>query len=146
MLLLLFCVNGCATVQPLPPVNLAAPGWKTRQGEAVWRSGKSAPEIAGELLVAVNADGSSVVQFTKTPIPFVTAQSTSNAWQIHFVAANQTYRGRGTAPTQLIWFYLPRCLGGAPPPATLSWQLLKDSDWRLENRKTGELLEGYLNP
>lgn len=146
VLLLFFCVNGCSALQPLPPVDLAAPGWKTRQGEAVWRSGTSAPEITGELLVAINPDGSSLVQFTKTPIPFVTAQCTSNEWQTHFVAANRTYRGRGSPPTQLIWFYLPRCLDGAPLPKPFSWQLLPDNQWRLENRKTGEMLQGYLNP
>src|SRR5260221_7057373 len=94
-LLGLAAAAGCRTLAPMPSVNLAEPGWKTRQGEAVWRSKKDAPEISGELLVATHPNGRTLVQFTKTPIPFVTAQTTSNAWQIHFVPNNQTYTGRG---------------------------------------------------
>jgi hypothetical protein len=146
MLLPLLCVVGCATTPPLSPVNLAEPGWKTRQGEAVWRSKKDAPEITGELLVATHPDGRSLVQFTKTPIPFIIAQTTSNAWQIHIVPSNQTHTGRGKPPVQILWLYLPRCLDGMPPPKFLAWHALPNDGWRLENHLTGESLEGYLNP
>ena len=143
---LMFSLLGCRTLPPLPAVNLSEPGWKTRQGEVVWRSKKDAPEISGELLIATNPDGRSLVQFTKTPIPFVVAQTTSNAWQIHFVPNNQTHAGRGNPPIQLLWLYLPRCLNGATPPRFLHWQRLANDGWHLENYLTGEFLEGYLNP
>ncbi len=35
--LALLGVLGCATVKPLPPINLKAPGWTVREGQAVWR-------------------------------------------------------------------------------------------------------------
>ena len=136
---------GCATI-PMPSVNLSEPGWTTRQGQVVWRANKDAPEIAGDLMVATNPDGRSFVQFTKTPLPFVVAQSTADAWQIQFVPLNKTYSGRGIPPQRLIWLYLPRCLAGLPPPKSWTWRRLPDNGWHLENRNTGEFLEGYLTP
>src|SRR4051812_8798025 len=88
---LLLLLTGCQTARPLPPVNLAEGDWTTRQGQAVWRPGKAAPEIAGDLIVATRTGGSSLVQFTKTPLPLVVAQSTTNSWQIHIVPNNKTY-------------------------------------------------------
>src|SRR2546430_5175382 len=58
---------GCHTDSP-PPLNLAEVGWKVRKGEAVWRSGPGAPELAGELLVATHPDGRALVQFTRSPL------------------------------------------------------------------------------
>ena len=139
------CVAGCGTV-PIPSANLSEPGWTTRQGQVVWREKKDAPEIAGDLIVAANPDGCSFVQFTKTPLPFVVAQSTADAWRIQFVPFNKTYSGRGAPPARLIWFYLPRCLGGLPPPKPWTWQPLPNNGWHLENRNSGEFLEGYLTP
>lgn len=144
--LLLFFQPGCQTIPTLPPVNLSEPGWTVSQGQAVWRTKKDAPEIAGELILATNPDGRSFLQFTKTPLPFVVAQLTANSWQIHFVPENKTYSGRGAPPKQLMWLYLPRCLAGSPPPKSWSWNRLENNGWRLENPATGESLEGYLNP
>ncbi|MDB6017538.1 MAG: hypothetical protein JWR19_2027 [Pedosphaera sp.] len=146
LVLLLILLTSCRTAPPILPVNLAAPGWTTRQGQAVWRPKKEGPEIAGELLVATRPDGASFVQFTKTPLPFVVAQTTSNSWQIHIVLNNKTYSGNGTPPARLLWLHLPRCLSGSPPPKFWQWQLLGDDSWRLSNQRTGEFLEGYLSP
>jgi len=136
---------GCGTI-PMPSVNLSEPGWTTRQGQAVWRAKRDAPEIAGDLMVATNPDGRSFLQFTKTPLPFVVAQSTADAWRIQFVPYNKTYSGRGVPPQKLIWLYLPRCLAGLPPPEPLTWRSLQNNGWHLENRNTGEFLESYLTP
>ncbi len=144
--LLIFSQPGCQTIPALPSVNLGEPGWTVRQGQAVWRTRKDAPEIAGELIVAENPDGRSFLQFTKTPLPFVVAQTTANSWQIQFVPENRTFSGRGKPPSRLIWLYLPRCLAGGQPPRSWTWQKLENDGWRLENRITGESLEGYLTP
>lgn len=146
ILLFIGCLSGCQTIPALPPVNLSEPGWTTRQGQAVWRPKKDAAEIAGEMLVASHPDGRGFVQFTKTPLPFVVAQTTANSWQIHFVPRNKTYSARGKPPVGLIWFHLPHCLAGAPPPKNWSWQTLEHDGFRLQNRSTGEFLEGYLTP
>ncbi|MDB6023749.1 MAG: hypothetical protein JWQ04_3606 [Pedosphaera sp.] len=60
----IMCLAGCQIFPKLPPADLSEAGWTVRQGQAVWRSKKSAPEIAGELLVATNYDGRALVQFT----------------------------------------------------------------------------------
>src|SRR6266850_1177041 len=108
-------LTACRTAPPLPPLNLTEAGWNTRQGQAVWRSKKDAPEISGELILATHSDGRNFVQFTKTPLPFVVAQSTANTWQVLFVPNNRTYSGPGQPPVRLVWLQLPRCLLGTAP-------------------------------
>jgi len=92
-LLAFFLLAGCRTATPLSPVNVQEPGWNVQQGQAVWRSRRNAPEIAGELVVAMHPDGRSLVQFTKTPLPFVVAQATIDSWQVQFVPQNKVYSG-----------------------------------------------------
>ena len=145
-LLAFVLLAGCRTASPMPPVNVREPGWNVQQGQAVWRSRRNAPEIAGELVVAMHPDGRSLVQFTKTPLPFVVAQATIDSWQVQFVPQNKVYSGRGQPPAQLIWLHLPQCLRGGDPPEDLLWRQLANQGWRLENRSTGESLEGYLAP
>jgi hypothetical protein len=148
LMLVIFMLGlaGCQTIPTLPAVNLGESGWNIRQGQAIWRNKKDAPEIAGELLVAVNPDGRSFVQFTKTPLPFVVAQTTSNSWQIHFVPVNKTYSAHGHAPAQLPWLHLTECLAGKPPPKKWRWEQPDAGSFRLQNPSTGEMIEGYLNP
>jgi hypothetical protein len=146
LLVYLAILPGCQTIPTLPPVNLSQPGWTIRQGQAVWRSKKAAPEIAGELLVAVNPDGRSFVQFTKTPFPMVIAQTTSNSWQIQDVRKNRVYSFRGHPPAGLLWLQLPRCFDNSPPLKKWKWEHLENGGFRFQNPSTGELLEGYLNP
>src|SRR6266513_1380446 len=71
---------GCRSLPPLPPANLSEPGWIVREGQAVWRPKKGAPEIAGEIMVATQNNGRTFVQFTKTPFPFVIARTETNSW------------------------------------------------------------------
>src|SRR5271165_2164824 len=82
---LIISLAGCQTVPTLPPVNLSETGWVLRQGQVVWSAGGRAPEIAGDLVVATNAQGRAFVQFTKPPVPFLVAQSTGNSWELHLV-------------------------------------------------------------
>ena len=138
------CFTACRSASPLPPVSLSEPGWTIRQGQAIWRRHHDAPDIAGELLVATHRDGRALLQFTKTPVPFLTAQTSSNAWQIQFVAENRIYSGRGTPPARLGWLQLTRCLNGISPPLSWRWQKFEEGRWRLENKTSGELLEGFL--
>src|SRR6185369_13473166 len=93
--------NGCRTIAPLPPVDTARPGWTLRQGQALWRTKKDAPEIAGELLLATNPDGQTMLQFTKNPLPFVTVQTSNELWQIEFVPQKRSFSGKGTPTTRL---------------------------------------------
>ena len=135
---------GCATVGPIPKVNLQEPGWNVRQGQAVWRLAHGTREIAGDVVVATGPDARAFVQFSKTPFPLVIAQSTKTQWQVEFPPQNKHYAGRGEPPKRIIWLYLPRVLSGQPPPEHWTWQE-DPTHWRLENRETGESIEGYFN-
>jgi hypothetical protein len=143
---LLLVLSGCRAVAPLAAANFSEPGWTVREGQAIWRADKSAPEIAGELLVATRPGGDSVVQFTKTPVPFILAQAHSNAWQFHLVPENRTYSGRGLPPWRIAWLNLPRCLTGEPPPKPWLWLAPDAEHWSLTNPVTGESIDGYLTP
>src|SRR6185369_312406 len=140
---LLVCLGACRTGPPLPKVNLSEPGWKIQQGQAVWHPRRNAPELAGDLIVATRPDGSTLVQFTKTPFPFAVAQTTSNRWQIEFPPQNRRFSGPGKPPARIVWFQLVNALAGKPIAKNWTWQ---DSPtaWRLENKSTGESLEGFL--
>jgi hypothetical protein len=142
LLLLLPAVAGCRSLPPLPPVNLSQPGWTVRQGQAVWRPAGTTTEVAGEILVATSTNGAAFLQFSKTPFPLVVAQLSSNDWQIEFSTENKRFSGRGNPPSRLIWLWLGRMLLGEPPPKNWSWRL-DNNGWRLENRATGEAVEGY---
>lgn len=116
-----------------------------RDGQAVWRTKKGAPDIAGELLLATRADGRSFVQFSKNPFPLIIAQSTGAGWEVQVPTQNKRYSGKGKPPKRMIFLYLPQVLGGQPPPKGWSWEKHADGVWILENGKSGEAIEGYLN-
>ena len=133
---------GCRTLTSLPPVNLSEPGWTVRQGQAVWRSGRGMPEIAGELLMATQAGTNEFIQFTKTPFPLVIARKAANHWQIQFSTENKRFSGLGKPPARLIWLWLSPALSGQLPSKKWLWHQSQDG-WHLENRATGESLDGY---
>jgi hypothetical protein len=139
------CTMGCQTIKPLPAVDLAQAGWLVRQGQAVWKSKANAPEIAGELVLATRPDGASFLQFTKTPLPFVVAQTSSNAWQIQFVPENRTFSGPGTPPRRLLWLHLARCLNGKCDEKHFTFKTLPTGNQVLEDRNTGESIEFFLS-
>jgi hypothetical protein len=111
---LLLCVS-CRTAHPLPPADFSSPGWRLRQGQAVWKPSKSRPELAGDLLLAVNTNGNFVIQFSKTPFTLASAQVADGRWQIDFGAGQHSWSGRGAPPARFLWFQLSRVLAGAPP-------------------------------
>ncbi|MGD0816026.1 MAG: hypothetical protein ABSA83_20735 [Verrucomicrobiota bacterium] len=145
VLALVLCVS-CRTSPPLPPADFSSPGWRLQQGQAVWKPSKDRPELAGDLLLATNACGSYFVQFSKTPFTLATAQAANGAWQIEFGGGQHTWSGRGGPPSRFAWFQLPGALGGAEPARPWKFTRRPDNSWRLENRRTGEVLEGVFFP
>jgi hypothetical protein len=138
----LLLLAGCATSRPLPPANLSAPGWEIQTGQAVWKSGSS--DLAGELIFA-KRDGGSALQFIKTPLPLVSAQTRGDRWTITFIADYRTVSGKGAPPAQLLWLHLAAALNGNPPPGP--FKFTRDANgWALENSESGESISGFLNP
>jgi hypothetical protein len=150
LLFLLGCVlamaTGCRTAPPLLPANLAEPGWRVRHGQVLWTARRGAPEVAGELVLATRRDGQSVVQFVKTPLPIVVAQTTTHRWQIQFVPQDRTFSGTLPVSTRFGWLQLSAALAGQTLPADYEFGQHDLKFWRLENHRTGEVIEGYLAP
>ncbi len=143
LLLTLLLLSGCASAPP-PALDLSTPGWTILQGQALWHR-KGSPDLAGELLLATNVDARAFVQFSKPPISLITAQSSATSWAISF-PPNHNYRGMGAPPRRLLWLYLPKFLSGIPADKDWTWEMHTDSTWRLEDRKSGQAIEGFLKP
>ena len=142
--LLLCSAVSCRTIAPLPAVNLAEPGWTLRQGQALWRSKRDAPEIAGEIIFATHRDGRTLLQLTKNPLPFVTVQTAGDAWQIEFVPQQRRFSGKGVPTKRLPWVHLARALSGTNPPAPLKFTKDGPDNFALENPDNGETITGFL--
>jgi hypothetical protein len=143
--LLALCVS-CRTGHPLPPADFSSPGWQLRQGQAVWKPSKNRPELAGDLLLATNANGNYVIQFSKTPFTLAAAQVTDGAWRIEFGGGQYSWGGHGAPPARFPWFQLPRSLEGMDPARPWKFTRQADGSWRLENTRRGEFLEGMFFP
>ncbi len=138
--------TGCRSTRQLPPLDLSSPGWTIRQGQALWKPSTAKPELAGELLVATNALGHFFVQFTKTPFPLASAQRVGERWEIDLGGGEYLRRGHGRPPNRFVWFVLPETLATGKVEAPWHFQSPTTGVWRLENTRTGEVLEGYLKP
>jgi hypothetical protein len=122
------------------------PGWNVQVGQALWRPGRGMPEIAGDLVFARDQEGRRLLQFDKTPMSMMSAQTTSNRWLIQFPPRQMSFSGHGPGPTRFLWLYLPAALAGEKLPSTLHFERKPEGGWRLENTRTGESLEGFLAP
>ncbi len=137
---------GCRTASEAPLFTAAGPGWRVQEGQALWRPGRQFPELGGELVVARHEDGRCVVQFAKTPLPLVLAQTTHTDWRIEFPPRRLSFGGHQPPPTRFAWLYLPAALSGEALPSALRFQHKLDGGWRLENTRSGETVEGFLGP
>jgi len=141
--LALFC--GCrTTTQSL--FTASGPDWHVQQGQALWRPERDVPEFGGDLVMASDGTGRALVQFDKTPLSMVFAQTTTNRWLIRFPQRHMGFSGQGAGPTRFAWLYLPAALDGKALPSVLHFERKPDGNWRLENTHTGETLEGFLSP
>ncbi len=137
---------GCLTAGHKPLFIASGPEWHVQQGQALWKPGRRVPELGGDLVMATDANGRCLVQFSKTPLPFVLAQTTRTNWFIEFPPRHLSFAGRWPPPTRLAWLYLPSALAGDSLPSALRFQRKPDGGWRLENTRSGESLEGYFGP
>ena len=139
--LMLLC--GCQTASLF---TTTGPDWHVQQGQALWRPQRGLPEFGGDLVLARDDAGRCLIQFDKTPMAILSAQTTTNRWLIRFPQRNYSFSGHAPAPTRFSWLYLPAALAGKPLPKNLHFQQKPDGGWRLENSRTGETVEGFLSP
>ena len=135
---------GCRTAGKAPLFTATGPGWRVQEGQALWKPGRQFPELGGELVMASHEDGRCVVQFAKTPLPLVMAQTTRTNWRIEFPPRRMSFGGRQPPPVRFAWLYLAAALSGDPLPSALRFQRKPDGGWRLENTRSGESVEGFL--
>lgn len=121
-------------------------GWRVQQGQALWRPRHGLPELAGDLVAASHPDGRCLIEFVKTPLPLVSVQTTPTQWLIQFPPRRLAFSGKHRAPARFAWLYLHAALAGEPLPAALRFERRAGGSWRLENRRTGETLDGFLGP
>jgi hypothetical protein len=143
---LLCLLTACRTPPAMPPVDLNQPGWRLEHGQAAWRLPSGDADLAGELTAAFHADGSVILEFTKTPLALVVVRLGPDFWQLHLVAENRSYRGRGDPPARSAWLVLAGALAQRAVPDEWRWQVTDPGHWQLEHSPTGERLEGYLRP
>jgi hypothetical protein len=117
-----------------------------QQGQALWRPGRNFQELGGEVVVASHPDGRCTVQFLKAPMPLVLAQTSSTNWLIQFPPRQLGFAGKNGPPSRFLWLYLHAALAGESLPNRLHFARKPDGGWKLENKKSGETLEGYLEP
>jgi hypothetical protein len=141
---LMLC-NGCQTAGKTL-FTASGPGWHVQEGQALWQPRRGFPELGGDLVLASDADGRHVIQFAKTPMSLVSAQTTRTNWLIDFPPKGIGFSGRRQRPTRFVWLYLPTALAGEAPPPPLRFEREPDNGWRLENTHTGETLKGFLAP
>lgn len=147
----LFCLasltlcGGCQTATKTLFAT-TGPAWHVQQGQALWRPKTGLPEFGGDLVLARDDAGNCLIQFDKTPMAILSAQTTTNRWLIKFPQKNWSFSGHGNAPLRFSWLYLPIALAGKPLPKPLHFETKADGGWRLENSKTGETVEGFLSP
>ena len=140
--LTLLGLAGCRAACPWPAALLAGPGWKIWQGQAVWRPVRRMPELAGDVMVAVNTNGEAFVQFSKT-VPFAVARLEGEEWRVEFPVEGRVYCGHRPLPRHFAWLQLPAVVSGGA--LSDSWRAEGErANWRLENPRTGETLSGYL--
>jgi len=144
--LLVAGVTGCQTPARLNRIDLAEPGWRVEQGQAIWRLGADRPELAGELTLALHTDGRCFLQFTKTPFALVTAQCSDTRWRIEFPPRRLSFAGSGQPPPRFAWLHLCRALSGRTPSSLWRFDRGGDGGWRLANVRSGETVAGYLVP
>jgi hypothetical protein len=137
---------GCRTGRERPLFTATGPGWRVREGQALWCAGRRFPELGGELVVASHEDGRCVIEFAKTPVPLVLVQTSRTNWFIEFLPRRMSFGGRRPPPTRFAWLYLAAALSGDSLPSPLRFQRKPDGGWRLENTRSGETVEGFLGP
>jgi hypothetical protein len=137
---------GCRTTAGISLFTTSGPGWRMQEGQALWRPRRGMPELGGDLVMASCGDGRCAIEFAKTPISLVSAQTTRTNWLIQFPAGQMNFAGRRQPPVRFAWLYLHTALAGEPLPKPLRFERKPDGNWRLENTRSGETLEGFLAP
>jgi|GEM_PF-1343995 len=140
---LLACVS-CASTS-FSKLDTKQPGWQIRQGEVTWKPSKRHAEVLGEFVLAFDGRGESCIEFSKAMLPIVTTQISTTNWQIQFNSKSLSFKGTGVPSERFGWLQLPGALEHNKLPNKWKYMEKIDGTWKLENRKSGEVIEGRFN-
>lgn len=137
LLLLCQCASRPIT---MPVVDLDHPDWQIWTGQTRWQPPKGAPAVSGDIILARNLSGDVFIQLEKSPVTLFSAQTNQNLWRLKTIQSDKAYSGRGKAPKQFIWFYLPSLLAKQAPLTLKHWQIHEHTDdfLSMSNTRTGE--------
>jgi len=138
--------GGCLTYSNKTLFTTSGSGWQFSQGQAIWKAGEKRPELAVEFILAKDSSGRNNLQVTKTYLPVLLAQSTTNRWLIQFPSQKMSFSGHGEPPERFLWLYLSDALAGKTLPAKIAFTSQTNGGWKLANNKSGEWIQGYLSP
>jgi hypothetical protein len=138
--------TGCRTTSCPTLQSPIGPNWRIQSGQAIWQPGPNKPELAGELMLASGPAAECYLEFAKTPLTLVVAIRDQGRWSVKFAGAERAYSGRGKPPSRIAWLHLPQALMGEKLPSAFEFEQAPDGYWRLRNKKTGEVLKGFLLP
>jgi hypothetical protein len=141
LLLSVLFLLACRT-PTFPPVDLAAPGWQTLTGQAVWKPDRSKPEIVGDLILSSDQNGNAYLEFSKA-FPIVHARLAPHAWEIEFPPQNKRYAAPGNPPAGISWLQFLRQWTGSEVAKGWSISEQSESAITLSNTKTGEVIEAH---
>ena len=145
LLVIVVLSTGCQTSKK-SLFTVFGPGWRVQEGQALWRPRDGLPELGGDLVMASHADGLCAIEFVKTPLALVVAQTTRTNWLVRFPPRDMGFAGRGKPSVRFAWLHLHAALSGEPLPPQFRFERKPERAWRLENMRTGETLEGFLAP
>ena len=144
-MMMMLVLAACRTAPPTP-LDLSQPGWRIREGQAVWTAAQGERPVAGELLLAPGPEGACWVQFSKPPFALATARRDAGRWSVERPQLRQLLTGRGETPPDVLWFQLANAISGESVAEGWQFEDLEDGAWTLANPQTGERLEGFLSP
>ncbi len=136
---------GCRTWRPAP-IDLSDPAWRVDRHQAVWHPADRPVELAGELWLATTRNRNGYLQFAKGPIVLAEARVDPGHWLARFPSADRTVSGSGEAPARLAWNELLRVAVGGTVRGDWAWTGSLAGQWRLEDRASGEWIEGTRLP
>ena len=132
--------------EPIPIVHCYRTGLARAGRPGAVATPARVPGNRRRCVLASHEDGRCLIQFAKTPMTLVSAQTTRTNWLIQFPPARMSFRGRRQPPTHFAWLYLYAALSGQPLAPPFRFEREPDGGWRLENPRSGETLKGFLAP
>lgn len=142
---LIFLFSACTSKLTPLQMDLEAPGWNIRTGQAVWNTKSNKKPVIGDIVLAQHESGDAWINFSKSSLPVFSAQVSDNRWWIDMVVQNKQWSGRGKPPRRFAWFKVIDTVFKNQIPK--DWSVVKPSaeEWLISNQRTDESIRLILD-